>query len=73
MEEHSHKLSQQIEWTNLAVKFQTHIDKLTYILEEQNRVANETHEQKLLWAMQAMSRSRITALPKKARWLWPTS
>ena len=48
MEQHSHKLLLQIEWTNLAVKFQTHIDKLTYILKEQNRVANETQEEKLL-------------------------
>ena len=62
LEQQFHQLSQQIEWTNLAVKYQTHIDRITFTLKEQLRVAEQPDEQKYLWAMQAMMPSDSTGL-----------
>ena len=63
LDQHFKELSRQIEWTNLAVKFQTYIDLLTFTLEEQTRVANSTYEQKKLWAVQALIPGNFYGLP----------
>ena len=57
------QLSQQIEWTSLAVKYQSYIDLLTYTLDEQSRVANQTLEEQEVWALQVMKPGCSFGLP----------
>ena len=54
LDQHFSQLSHQIEWTHLAVRFQTYIDLLTFTLEEQTRTSNMTDKDSRLWALQAM-------------------
>ena len=63
LERNFHEPSQQIEWTSLAVKFQTYIDLLTFSLMEQQRVEQDTQGQKVIWALQAMKPGNFYGLP----------
>ena len=47
-------LSKELEWTKLAVKYQSYIDLLIYTLEEEERLANATDLEKRNWALEAL-------------------
>ena len=44
LDKHFKQLSQELEWTQLAVKYQSYIDLLMYTLDAQARVANGTKQ-----------------------------
>ena len=54
LSQHFLQLSRQIEWTSLAVKYQTYIDLLIFTLDEQASISGKSLEQKKLWAVQAL-------------------
>ena len=54
MESHYQKLSQQLEWTDLAVKYKSYIDLLVFSLEEQTRISRGTYEEKVSWAVKTL-------------------
>ena len=56
------RLSQQLEWTELAVKYQSYIDLLAFTLEEQVRVANGTQEEKEAWAREVLTPGNLNGL-----------